>query len=165
MNTPQLPPVTTRVSRAATALALARGLGLASTPVSVQAASAPVGTQADGKISYYGKKFAGRKTASGEKFDPEAMTMAHPKWPFGTRVRVTNLQNKKSVVLRVNDRGPSIPDRVADVSSGAARKLGFIKAGLVDARLEVVAAAKPAKAKAGDTAAKAPATNKGTTKP
>ena len=120
---------------------------LTTAPLPVRAAQ-PVanGTTAQGKLSYYGRKFAGRKTASGERFDPKAMTMAHPKWPFGTQVRVTNLLNNKSVVLRVNDRGPFVPDRIADVSSGAARKLDMIKAGLIPSRLEVVGQA-PAKRK------------------
>jgi rare lipoprotein A len=91
-----------------------------------------------GRITYYGKRFAGRKTASGERFDPEAMTMAHRTLPFGTRVRVTNLRNGESVILRVNDRMPPGKGRIADVSEGAARRLGMIEAGVVEARLEVL---------------------------
>jgi len=91
-----------------------------------------------GKIAYYGPRFAGRKTASGERFDPEAMTMAHKTLPFGTRVRVTNLANGESVVVRVNDRGPSMPGRIADLSQGAAERIGMIEAGVVEARLEVL---------------------------
>jgi rare lipoprotein A len=110
------------------------------------AAAAPAVAAADesGKLAWYGKKFAGRKTASGERFDPEAMTMAHKTLPFGTRVKVTNPASKKSVTLRVNDRGPTQVDRVGDVSLAAARQLGMIKAGVIDAELTVVAAA-PAK--------------------
>ncbi len=110
------------------------------------AAAAPAVAAADesGKLAWYGKKFAGRKTASGERFDPEAMTMAHKTLPFGTRVKVTNPASKKSVTLRVNDRGPTQADRVGDVSLAAARQLGMIKAGVIDAELTVVAAA-PAK--------------------
>ena len=96
------------------------------------------GTIAEGKVSWYGKKFTGRKTASGERFDHNAMTMAHPTWPFGTKVRVTNPANDKSIVLRINDRGPSIPDRIADVSSGAAQKLEIIRVGVAPLRLEVI---------------------------
>ncbi len=117
---------------------LLAGLTVLSVTGTAKAAEVAQGTQVVGTISYYGKKFAGRKTASGERFDPAAMTMAHPSWPFGTQVRVTNLANQKSVVLRVNDRGPSIKDRIADVSSGAARKLDMIKSGLAESRLEVV---------------------------
>lgn len=92
----------------------------------------------EGRISYYARKFAGRPTASGEIFDPEAMTMAHPTLPFGTLVRVTTLHGGRSVVLKVNDRGPFHGRRVADVSPAAARLLGMIRAGLVKARIEVI---------------------------
>ncbi len=109
-------------------------------------AAAPAGTPAEageGKLAWYGGKFAGRKTASGQRYDPGAMTMAHKSLPFGTRVRVTNLKNKRSVVLRVNDRGPTQGDRIGDVSLAAARKLGMLRSGVVDAKIEVVAEAKP----------------------
>ncbi len=109
------------------------------------AAAAPAAASADGKIAYYGSKFAGRKTASGERFNPGAMTMAHKTLPFGTMVKVTNVKNSKSVVVRVNDRGPTTPDRVGDVSLGAAQKLRMVRSGVVEAKLEVV---KEAKAKA-----------------
>ena len=114
------------------------------------AAAAPAAAPADageGKLAYYGHKFAGRKTASGQRFNPGAMTMAHKSLPFGTQVRVTNLKNKRSVVLRVNDRGPTQPDRIGDVSLAAARKLGMLRSGVIDAKVEVVAEAKPRKAK------------------
>lgn len=94
-----------------------------------------------GKLTYYSSRLAGRKTASGEPFDPEDLTMAHRTLPFGTLVRVTNPANARSVVVRVNDRGPSSPHRVGDVSPAAARELKMMAAGVVDARLEVVAAA------------------------
>jgi rare lipoprotein A len=97
-----------------------------------------------GKIAWYGNKFAGRRTASGERYNPEAMTVAHKSLPFGTWVLVTNTANGKSVKLRVNDRGPTQADRIADVSYAAARKLGFVRAGLTEARIEIVSAA-PAK--------------------
>ena len=95
-------------------------------------------TAQTGKIAWYGRKFAGRKTASGQRFDPSAMTMAHPTLPFGTRVRVTNLDNGKSVIVRVNDRGPSTPGRIADLSQAAAEQIGMTRAGVVEARLEVL---------------------------
>lgn len=91
-----------------------------------------------GKIAWYGGKFNGRKTASGERFNASAMTMAHKTLPFGTRVRVTNLKTHKSVILRVNDRGPSSPDLVGDVTLAAARKLGMSHSGIGEAKLEVV---------------------------
>jgi rare lipoprotein A len=73
----------------------------AATPTAAPAA-APAGDASEGKLAWYGKKFAGRKTASGERFNPNAMTIVHKTLPFGTRVKVTNLANKRSVVLRVN---------------------------------------------------------------
>lgn len=107
----------------------------------------------EGKLAWYGAKFNGRKTASGERFDANALTMAHKTLPFGTKVRVTNLANKRSVVLRVNDRGPFQPDRIGDVSHAAAVRLGMLRGGTVNARIEVLSApskaakaAKPAKA-------------------
>ena len=102
------------------------------------AAASPSADTSEGRVAYYGRKFAGRKTASGERFNPAAMTMAHNSLAFGTQVRVTNLANNKSVVVRVNDRGPTTPGRVGDLSSGAARKIGMIRSGVVDARLEVL---------------------------
>jgi len=95
-----------------------------------------------GRVSLYGHEFAGRTTANGEIFDPEALTMAHRSLPFGTRVRVTNLENQRSVEVVVNDRGPAIRGRIADLSLGAARRLGMVADGVVDAQLEIVAPAK-----------------------
>lgn len=95
-------------------------------------------TAQTGPIAWYGKKFAGRKTASGQRFDPTAMTMAHPTLPFGTRVRVTNLDNGKSVVVRVNDRGPTTAGRIADLSQAAAEQIDMVRAGVVEAKLEVL---------------------------
>jgi rare lipoprotein A len=115
--------------------------------VVISAAPAASGDASEGKVAHYGAKFNGRKTASGEVFNVNAMTMAHKSLPFGTRVKVINLANKKSVVVRVNDRGPSSPDRIGDLTTGAARKIGMTKAGVVDVRLEVVGQAKPAKKK------------------
>jgi rare lipoprotein A len=91
-----------------------------------------------GLLSFYGKELAGQRTSSGERFDPKRLTMAHPTLPFGTRVRVTNLRNNRSVVVRVNDRGPFTGGRVADVSLAAASLLGMVRAGIVRARLEVL---------------------------
>jgi rare lipoprotein A len=111
------------------------------------AAAAASGDASEGKVAHYGAKFNGRKTASGEVFNVNAMTMAHKSLPFGTRVKVTNLANKKSVVVRVNDRGPTDPGRIGDLTTGAARKIGMTKAGVADARLEVVGQAKAGKKK------------------
>ena len=92
-----------------------------------------------GKASYYGGKFHGRKTASGERFNQHAMTAAHRKLSFGTVVRVTNLSNGRSVEVRINDRGPfGNRGRIIDVSRAAARKLGMIADGVVRVRLDIV---------------------------
>ena len=91
-----------------------------------------------GKVTYYGHWHAGRKTANGERFDPNALTMAHRTLPFGTLVRVTNLRNNKSVVVRVNDRGPVSRKRVADLTSAAASRINMLRAGVADVLLEIV---------------------------
>lgn len=102
-------------------------------------ADAPaLATRLRGRVSWYGRRFAGRVTASGEVFDAEALTMAHRALPFGTRVRVTNLRNRRSVVVRVNDRGPHTGGRIGDVSLAAARALGMLRNGVVEARLELL---------------------------
>lgn len=76
------------------------------------------------------------KTASGERANPNAMTAAHRSLPFGTRVKVTNLRNGRSVIVRVNDRGPFVGGRVIDVTKAAAAKLGFVRAGVTRVRVE-----------------------------
>jgi rare lipoprotein A len=88
-----------------------------------------------GLASWYGKRYHGQKTSSGEVYDMYAMTGAHPTLPIPSYVRVTNLANGKSVVVRINDRGPFTSDRVIDLSYVAAYKLGYIQAG--QARVEV----------------------------
>ena len=91
-----------------------------------------------GTAAWYGKKFNGRKTASGSRFNAAAMTAAHPSLPFGSRVKVTNTKNNRSVVVLINDRGPTTPGRILDVSHAAANKLGFTRQGTAEVRLEVV---------------------------
>ncbi len=91
-----------------------------------------------GIASYYSGEFAGRATASGERFDPHALTAAHPTLPIGARVRVTNLANGRSVVVRITDRGPFRHGRIIDVSRRAARKLGFVQAGTARVRVELL---------------------------
>lgn len=103
-------------------------------------AAAPAAASGDamsGTAAWYGRKFAGRKTASGKRFNPDAMTAAHPTLAFGTRVKVTNTKNQRSAVVTITDRGPTTPGRIIDVSQAAAKKLGFIRAGLTDVTLEV----------------------------
>ncbi|MGO1247406.1 MAG: septal ring lytic transglycosylase RlpA family protein [Oceanisphaera sp.] len=109
----------------------------ASAPGSAKAfgPSAVVSTQ-QGKASYYGGRFHGRKTASGEVFNKNILTAAHRTLPFGTRVRVTNLKNDKSVVVRINDRGPYAKGRVIDVSEQAARQLKMKHDGVVKVKVE-----------------------------
>jgi rare lipoprotein A len=88
--------------------------------------------------SYYGDDFHGRKTASGEVFDQWKLTCAHRDLPFGTRLKVTNLQNKKSVLVRVNDRGPWVSGRLIDLSYAAAKKIDMIQRGVVKVKIEIV---------------------------
>jgi rare lipoprotein A len=90
-----------------------------------------------GNASWYGKQFHGRATASGEDFDMFELTAAHRQLPLGTSVKVTNLRNGKSIIVRVNDRGPYIEGRIMDLSYGAARMLGF-RAGVERVRLDLV---------------------------
>lgn len=90
-----------------------------------------------GNASWYGKQFHGRTTASGEDFDMFELTAAHRQLPLGTYVRVTDLRNGKSVIVRVNDRGPYIKGRIVDLSYGAARMLDF-HAGVEKVRLDIV---------------------------
>ncbi len=89
--------------------------------------------------SWYGSVLDGHHTASGERFDMEAMTAAHKTLPFGTVLRVVNLRNHKSVVVRVNDRGILSKDRVIDLSYAAADELGMIKTGVAPVKLEILA--------------------------
>ncbi len=91
----------------------------------------------EGIASWYGERFHGRKTASGEPFDMKALTAAHPTLPFGTIVRVTNTRNRRTVDVRINDRGPYAKGRIIDLSYAAAKQLEMIDAGAVEVRLEV----------------------------
>jgi len=91
---------------------------------------------AEGKASFYGGKFHGRKTASGAIFNQHAMTAAHPTLPFGTRVRVTHVRNGRSVVVTINDRGPFVKTRIIDVSRAAAEQLGMVQQGVAHVRVE-----------------------------
>jgi rare lipoprotein A len=93
------------------------------------------GKSQGGVASFY---WQGSKTASGEKFDPKELTAAHPTLPFGTKLRVTNTQTGRSVMVRVNDRGPYVPGRVVDVSYSAADALGMVNKGVAPVKLEVV---------------------------
>lgn len=91
-----------------------------------------------GKASWYGAKWHGRKTASGERYNMESMTAAHKRLPFGSLVRVTRVDCGKSTIVRINNRGPYCRGRVIDLSKAAARKLGMLKDGVAKVRLEVL---------------------------
>jgi rare lipoprotein A (peptidoglycan hydrolase) len=108
-------------------------------------ADAPPVTEVDlsgafqvGKASYYGHKFNGRPTASGEIFDMNGISAAHRELPLGTIVRVTHLGNGRSIVLKVNDRGPFIDGRILDLSLGAAKRLDMIEEGVAEVKIEIV---------------------------
>jgi len=91
-----------------------------------------------GQASWYGPGFYGGRTANGERLKQGTLTAAHPHLPFGTRVRVTNLWNGRSTVVRINDRGPFHGGRVIDLAHGAANVLGLISSGIADVKLEVL---------------------------
>ncbi len=90
----------------------------------------------NGKASFYADKFNGRRTANGERFSNQAMTAAHRTLPFGTKIMVENPSNGRSVVVRINDRGPFIKGRVIDLSKAAAREIGIIGAGVAPVQLK-----------------------------
>jgi rare lipoprotein A len=106
-------------------------LGLSSFVISV----AQVQT---GKASFYADKFEGIQTASGEKYRHNKLTGAHKTLPFGTKVRITNLANDKTVEVTINDRGPYVEGRIIDLSKAAAEELGFLNYGVADVKLEIV---------------------------
>jgi rare lipoprotein A len=116
------------VKRRTAALALALAAACAHAPPS----SSAVG---EGVASYYGGALRGNRTANGERFDPGAFTAAHRTLAFGTCLRVQNLENGRSVAVRVNDRGPFVAGRIVDVSEAAARALDFIHRGIARVKL------------------------------
>lgn len=91
-----------------------------------------------GESSWYGQPFNGRKTASGERYNMYALTAAHRTLPFGTMLEITNLENDKKVIVKVNDRGPYVGARVLDLSYGAAKQLGFAKLGTTGIRARIL---------------------------
>jgi rare lipoprotein A len=92
----------------------------------------------NGEASYYGRELAGNRTASGERFNPQALTAAHRTLPLGSKLRVTNKSNGKSVVVRINDRGPFVGKRLVDVSYAAAQQIGMVRAGKAMVSLELL---------------------------
>jgi rare lipoprotein A len=96
------------------------------------------GSNQTGVASYYHCSLHGRRTANGERYDKNAFTAAHKYYPFGTLVRVTNLKNGASLVLRINDRGPFIKGRIIDVSKRAAHELGFVRDGITRVDVQII---------------------------
>ena len=127
---------------ARTVSALAEAAPAEAAPVEIAPVEAPNSfsyeAAGQGEASYYGAELAGNRTASGERFNPQAMTAAHRSLPLGTKLRVTNLSNGKSVIVRVNDRGPFARSRLIDVSLGAARSIGMVRSGKAQVKLEIV---------------------------
>jgi peptidoglycan lytic transglycosylase len=99
---------------------------------------APLLRTQSGIASWYGEAFQGIATASGELFDMNRLTAAHPTFPLGSRIMVTNLRNHRSVVVRINDRGPLTAGRLIDVSKAAARRLGFVGTGIARVKLRML---------------------------
>ena len=106
--------------------------------IAVAPSQAQLGKEYAGKASYYGQEFIGRSTANGERFSQTEFTAAHRELPFGTMVEVTNLTNSKTCIVRVNDRGPFARGRIIDLSSAAAKTLGFMKSGLTQVKIRIV---------------------------
>ncbi|MDJ0510418.1 MAG: septal ring lytic transglycosylase RlpA family protein [Crocosphaera sp.] len=98
----------------------------------------PVSSRRKGMASWYGPGFHGRLTANGERYNQNGLTAAHKTLPFGTQVRVTNLHNGRSVIVRINDRGPYIHGRVIDLSKGAANVIGLINSGVAPVQMEIL---------------------------
>ena len=97
-----------------------------------------VGYTESGKASYYAMKFQSQKTASGELYDKAKKTAAHRKLPFGTKVKVTNIKNSKSVIVKINDRGPFVKDRIVDLSGSAFSRIANFDAGVIEVKIEVI---------------------------
>jgi len=132
----------TSARRAAVVLAVAAIAGISmaigcASEASARRGAAPIGHVQKGRASYYGKEFIGRRTASGERYDPKLMTAAHKTLPLGTRLRVTR-PGGPSVIVRVNDRCGCTHGRIIDVSEAAARELDMLRVGVVKVRLEVI---------------------------
>ncbi|AVF56782.1 UNVERIFIED_ORG: rare lipoprotein A [Pseudomonas parafulva] len=96
----------------------------------------PRGYDRTGTASYYGARHHGKRTASGEAFNQHGLTAAHRNLPFGSRVLVTNLANRRSVVVRINDRGPHARSRLIDLSRAAAEKIGMVRSGTARVRVQ-----------------------------
>lgn len=97
-----------------------------------------IGYKESGKASFYAMKYQFRKTASGERFNQYSKTAAHKKLPFGTKVKVTNIKNGKSVVVKINDRGPFVKGRIIDLSRSAFSSIGNTDSGVISVEIEVI---------------------------
>ena len=97
-----------------------------------------IGYTESGKASYYAMKFQSKKTASGELYDRAEKTAAHNKLPFGTKVKVTNTKNSKSVIVKINDRGPFVKGRIVDLSSSAFSSIANLDAGVIEVKIKVI---------------------------
>lgn len=126
------------VGAATAATAAVFSVANVATTTAVNAATAAATLFQTGRVSFYADKFHGRPTASGAPYNADEMTMAHRTLPIGTKVMITNTANQQSVVVTVNDRGPFIGGRVADLSRAAAEKLNMIRSGIVEATLHVL---------------------------
>jgi len=100
--------------------------------------SAAMGYEESGEASYYADKYQGRQTASGERFNQHAHTAAHKRLPFGTKVKVTNVANGKSVIVRINDRGPFVRGRIIDLSKSAFQRIASTHHGVIDVEISVL---------------------------
>ncbi len=122
---------------------IAAGCGSGSPRFAGRGESSASDSQLEGIASYYAEEFHGRTTANGETYDMHALTAAHRTLPFNSKVRVTNRENGKSVVVRINDRGPFKGDRVIDLSLAAAKAIGLIAHGTAPVSLDVLDAGTP----------------------
>lgn len=129
------------ITSAALAAALASGAVSFTAPASYAQQLVAIVQTASGTASWYGGKFHGRRTASGETYNQNALTAAHRTLPFGTEVVVTNQANGRSVVVRINDRGPFTGGRIIDLSHKAASQIGMINSGTARVTLEVISGA------------------------
>ena len=125
------------VQKAAVAAMLASCSIFAAAP-GVAGEKPKVSRSISGAASWYGGKFHGRLTANGERYDMNKLTAAHKTLPFGTKVRVTNRANGKSVVVRINDRGPYVGGRAIDLSRGAATAVGMLHSGVAKVKLDIL---------------------------
>ena len=128
----------------------AAGCGKKRAPTGAAMKRVKLGYEERGLASWYGQPYHGRATASGEIFDMERLTAAHPRLPFGVTTRVVNLANGKSVEVKINDRGPFVAGRIIDLSRGAARQIDLLGPGVTRVRIKVIAAPAQVRAAAGD---------------